>query len=261
MLFRRLVTQALICGLCIGLVFSLIQQIFVTPLILEAEQYEISEDIARLSGTAASAHAHNNEAWAPKDGSERSLFTYLSNILATSAYALLMMAFMTLRRLSSNNKVTENQMNATQGLLWGTAGFLAFFALPGIGLPPEIPGVQAAAVASRQLWWILTVSSACVAFALLAFAPVKWKGLSVLFLSTPFLFGAPHSQGPLFAHPDPAAVADLERIHHSFITMSSMSNGVFWLMLGLASALVVERFIVKGLVNDNRLNPTQASVA
>src|SRR3974390_3265881 len=41
-----------------------------------------------------------------------------------------------------------------EGLMWGLAGFAVFTLAPGLGLPPELPGVPAAPLLSRQLWWV-----------------------------------------------------------------------------------------------------------
>ena len=48
-------------------------------------------------------------------------------------------------------------VDLNQGFLWGAAGFVVFSAAPALGLPPELPGMTAATLGSRQLWWFGTV--------------------------------------------------------------------------------------------------------
>ena len=43
------------------------------------------------------------------------------------------------------------------GLLWGLAGFLAVHLAPAAGLAPELPGMPAADLVARQIWWIGTI--------------------------------------------------------------------------------------------------------
>jgi len=52
------------------------------------------------------------------------------------------------------------------GLLWGAAGFLIFSGSPALGLPPELPGMTAAALDARQTWWIGTVIATAIGIGL-----------------------------------------------------------------------------------------------
>ena len=61
-------------------------------------------------------------------------------------------------------------MTVRNGIIWGIAGFVAFHLAPGFSLAPEVPGVAAADVYSRQLWWFPTVAAAAVALWLIAFS-------------------------------------------------------------------------------------------
>lgn len=187
---------------------------------------------------AHAGHVHDEEAWAPEDGIERTLYTYLSNILAAIGFAAVMLALMTQVQLQGLAKVS-----VARGLLWGGAGFVAFFAAPGVGLPPEIPGIEAAAIESRQSWWLLTVLAVAAGLAIVAFAPKLFKLAGIAFMALPYVIGAPHPAGPAFAHPDPAAVAALSELHERFIFASGVSNLIFWLALGVASAWMLNRWM------------------
>ena len=61
-------------------------------------------------------------------------------------------------------------MTARQGIIWGIAGFLVVHFAPGFTLAPEVPGVAAADVYARQVWWFATVAAAAVALWLIAFS-------------------------------------------------------------------------------------------
>jgi cobalt transporter subunit CbtA len=186
-------------------------------------------------------HVHNDEAWAPEDGIERTFYTYLSNILAAIGFAAVMLALMIQVQLQELAKVS-----VARGLLWGGAGFVAFFAAPGVGLPPEIPGIEAAAIESRQSWWLLTVLAVAAGLAIVAFAPKLFKLAGIAFIALPYVIGAPHPADPAFTHPDPAAVAALSELHERFIFASGVSNLIFWLALGAASAWMLNRWLSSG---------------
>jgi len=132
-----------------------------------------------------------------------------------------------------------------KGVLWGLAGFIAFFAAPGIGLPPEIPGIEAAPLENRQGWWMLTVGVFIVGIGLLAFAPLKFKAISLVLFALPYIIGAPHGAGPEFTG-DAASVAALTELHSQFIMASGITNLVFWLVLGAISAWCINRWVLKG---------------
>ncbi|MFT7372734.1 MAG: cobalt transporter subunit CbtA [Oleiphilaceae bacterium] len=245
MLFRRIIFSAMCIGLLSGLLFSVVQYFGVSPIILAAEQYEIFEDQAapveshhhgeELSG----GHHHNTEAWSPSDGIERSLYSLLSNVLAGIGFAAIVLSIMC--QLQLKGWVTFSPM---KGLIFGLAGFLAFFAMPGIGLPPEIPGIEAAPLDNRQTWWLLSVIVSGLGLGILALAKWGYKILGVLCIALPFLVGAPHSTGPEFGQADERVVAILMDLHQQFILASGMTNLVFWLALGLLCAWGLNRMVL-----------------
>lgn len=173
MLFRRLILNALLVGLLAGLVLSLVQILAVNPIIFAAETFEVAEPVdatANIHTHAADghghAHTHDSEAWAPEDGWERTGFTVLSNVLAATGFASVLLALMSILQLLGVTRV-----NVGKGVLWGIAGFTAFFLAPAVGLPPEIPGVEAAALESRQFWWLAAVAGVGLGILMLVFAP------------------------------------------------------------------------------------------
>jgi cobalt transporter subunit CbtA len=239
-MFRRILFSGCLAGLLAGLVITALQMIQVVPIILEAETYEGGGHGAGHSHEAGHSHGaqhpspadtgtglwdrfvafQNSEGtWAPADGLQRSLSTALANVLTGIAFALLLSAAFSLR----------GNVEWPQGLLWGLAGYLVFFVLPGLGLPPEIPGAKAAALVDRQAWWLLTVSCSALGLALLVLQKQwLWKGAGAIFLALPHLLGAP--QPVVHGSAAPAALAE------SFIWASAIANGIFWLLLGTVTA-------------------------
>jgi predicted cobalt transporter CbtA len=123
------VLPALTAGLVAGMVAAILQQLFLVPLILQAEVLE------------EAGHAH-----AAASGIERTLYSVLFTCLGACGFALLLAGCYALR----------GAVNWRTGLLWGLAGFASFSLAPALGLPPELPGVHAADLVARQAWWIAT---------------------------------------------------------------------------------------------------------
>ena len=178
-------------------------------------------------GHGDSAHRHGDgdgDAWAPGDGIERTLWTAVSNVGTAIGFALLLVAVFAWR----------GGATWRQGLLWGAAGFVVFFANPAIGLRPELPGAFAGGLLDRQLWWLLAVACSAVGVTLLLLAPraaVKVGG--AVLLAVPHLAGAPHPEVSGGLVPD--GLAD------SFVLAAAATNAAFWLVLGVVAAVAFGR--------------------
>ena len=137
------------------------------------------------------------------------------------------------------------QMNITwaKGVVWGLAGYLTIFVAPALGLSPEIPSMEAAALEGRQAWWVLAVVSTACAIASAVFLPGIAKAAGVVFLAAPWLVGAPQPEVHGFLHPDAQAVATLEGLQSQFIYATAIANGVFWITLGGLTGYAAKRFI------------------
>ena len=227
-MFRRIVFSAVLAGVVAGVLLTGIQQLRVAPIIAEAETYETAgpaeEAPAHADGGAHEHDAHEHGGWSPADGFERTFWTGVANVGMATGFALLLGAAFSLR---------EN-VSWRQGILWGLGGYAAFFALPALGLAPELPGTEAAALEARQAWWLVTVTLSAIGIALIGLTRGwPWKAAAVVLIAVPHLIGAPH---PETYHT--LAPAELVR---TFIVATAVANAVFWVVLGAGCAIAFRK--------------------
>lgn len=222
MYFRNLVLSAFIIAIVVGAIFSVYQAVFITPIIVDSEVYEVLEP--------ATNHV---EAWVPEDGLERESWSFVTNFLLCFAYGLVLLSIM----------ATQTSVTAVKGLLWGTAAYLSFFVAPSLGLPPEIPGMEAANLEGRQSWWLLTVILTAIALWLIAFYSPMSKVVGVLLLLIPHFIGAPQPEIGGFINTDPKAIEALTQLWHDFIIQTSLANALLWLLIGGLSGYLIKKFI------------------
>ena len=212
--FKRIAAAALLAGVVAGLLLTAVQRIQVIPILLQAEVYEAAS--THEHAATEDAHHHDAKAWKPENGWERTFYTAMANVSLAIGFALLLSAAMAVRGGATSWR---------SGLLWGLAGYAIFFIAPALGLPPEVPGTEAAPLADRQLWWLMAVAGASAGLALVVFArSTLMKILGVALLVAPHLIGAP--QPPMQASAAPLELAQ------AFIYASAMANAVLWLALG-----------------------------
>ncbi len=223
MYFRNLVLCAFFVAIVAGLFFSAYQAAFITPIIINSEVYEISEP----------AVSSQVEVWAPEDGLERHSWSFATNFLLCFAYALILLSTMT----------AKTSVNAVKGLFWGGAAYLSIFVAPALGLPPEIPGMEAAYLEGRQTWWVLTVILTVFSLWLIAFQSPLNKGIGVILILIPHLIGAPQPENHGFVNTDPKAVEALISLWHDFILQTCMANALLWLVIGGLSGYLVKKYI------------------
>lgn len=229
----RIFLAAIAAGLIAGAFVSAAQMLKVVPLIYAAEAYEAPAPHTHSHDATAGAagHEHPAESWAPEDGVERITYTALTNIVLGAGFALLIAAGMTLRGRATDWR---------HGLIWGASGFLAFSFLPALGLPPELPGMAAADLTGRQLWWAMTVIASAGGLGLIAFG-ANWplRVLGIAMLTIPHIVGAPH--------PHEFSVGGVPaELAAQFVATSLVTAGLFWLALGALTG----HFIGRGLQND-----------
>lgn len=232
--FRNVVFIAALAGLVSGVVMAGMQAYATVPLILQAETFESAGVPAHDHGAAADAgtpaeavpaHDHDEEGWAPADGFERFFFTTLSNIVTGIGFGLVLVAV---------SELAGGIANWRQGLFWGFAGFAVFTLAPGLGLPPELPAMPAADLVARQTWWIGTVAATAAGLALIAFrSSLPLALLGVALIVAPHVVGAPQPE----SHESPIP----DDLHHSFVVAVTMTNLVFWVVLGAAVGFFRQR--------------------
>lgn len=234
--FRNIVIVAAIAGAIAGLGMTVVQQFATVPLILQAEVFEEQSSAAPAEEApaqavghehVADAAAHDHEGWGPSDGIERTGFTLAANVITGIGFALLLVAA---------SELFGGLGGWHQGVFWGLAGFIAFTLAPGLGLPPELPAMPAAELASRQVWWVVTVASAAVALGLLFHSRSLVSVVAaIVLLVAPHIIGAPQP----VSHESPIP----EALHHSFVVAMAVSTLLFWVFLGGLAGFFRERFI------------------
>ena len=266
MLFRRLFLCALLVGLLTGLIDSVVQRWQVVPLILAAEVFEgAAEPEPAHEHADGAVHSHGPEAWAPQDGLERTAYTVLANVLNAIGSALLLLPLMAWwSRHRGGPVLTLHKGYGTSvrhGLLWGAAAWACLFALPALGLPPELPGMQAAPLQARQLWWALTVACGAGGLAILCLVRAKWRVLGLGLLVLPFAVGAPQHQGSPFAGLGAEAAAQMELLAGRFAVATTLASALQWLLLGTLCALAVARWLSPLLATDEQITAVAGPAA
>ncbi|MDF1722011.1 MAG: CbtA family protein [Minwuia sp.] len=225
-MFLRILTSALFAGAAAGFITALLQLAFVQPVLLHAELYDSGamvhfESAAPSTGQHDSGHQHAGE---PTHGDEHSHdgghahghghahgdgpdlmrdgLSILFTMLTYTGYALILVAAMSVAETRGAT------ITARTGIIWGAAGFVTFHLAPGFSLAPEVPGVAAADIGARQIWWFATVATAAVGIWLIAFGRnwMAW-GAAALLLLAPHVVGAPEPD--VLAGPVPPEIAAL----------------------------------------------------
>lgn len=179
-MFSRFLTSALFAGAVAGLIAGLLQLAFVQPVLLHAELYE-SGQLLHFGADPNSAQPVLPGFNAVRDG-----LSLIFTVLTYTGYALILLALMSLA------EDRGARIDGRTGLIWGIAGFVTFHLAPGFTLAPEVPGVAAADVGARQVWWFATVAAAGIGLWLIAFTHnwLLWA-VSVILLAAPHIIGAP----------------------------------------------------------------------
>ena len=215
-MFQRIFFAAVVSGVIAGLFATAVQSTQVIPLIYEAEKYERREPVPI-------PQMHEDHAGEGGDASRLAL-TLVSNVVSGVGFALLLVGCFALR----------GNVDWRRGILWGAGGFIVFSLAPAVGLPPELPGVEAAPLPHRQLWWILTAAATAAGLGLLAFKPgAVFKALGLVLVILPHIIGAPHPAAG--GGPVP------HKLLNSFILTALMASAAFWVVLGLCAGYFFNR--------------------
>ena len=243
-MIRNLFAAALLAALAAGLLTAAIQHFRVTPLILHAETFEgegahshgeaaVAADHEHAEGTAehtdAVAATAEPEEWAPQDGFERTAYTTLATVLAAAGFALV---------IGAVSMFAGIPITFANGFLWGIAGFIAFSLAPAYGLAPELPGMPAADVFPRQIWWAGTALATGAAMLLLSKTRAGWAfAVAIALVVIPHIIGAP------VAPDEPSAVP--AHLATEFAAVTLGTSLVFWLILGTVFGKLNDVFAVR----------------
>lgn len=287
MLLRRLIWTAFAVALVVGSAQAFLQQWLAIPLILAAETFEdvptpatvpalppahgepghdhaIHHDPALFAAGAedtaqAHEHEHDEAAWAPADGADRSFWTWVANVLDTLALTLLAWAAMAGTVLQAKQRQQPPLGALPLGVLVGAAGWFSLHLWPALGLSAELPGMHAADLDARQGWWLLTVVCAAAACALVGLARTPWRWLAAtVLLALPFLIGAPHVSDAFsgFGPEARAQMEGLERQFHAVIHGLALTQ---WLGIGLVGGLLFGRWVQPSLIEPSGTSAVHVS--
>lgn len=273
MLFQRMFLCALFVGALTGVFDSLVQRWQVVPLILAAEVLETAAESASpaTASSTGSAHAHadsaahsHDAAWEPQAGLERTAYTVLANVLNAVGLALVLMALMAFFNRQRGGRPLSLQPGygavLRHGLLWGGAAWVSLFAMPALGLPPELPGMQSAALHARQLWWVGTALCGAGGLAMLFLIKAKWRVLGLALLVLPFAIGAPEHAGSPYAGLSPEAAVQLQALASRFAVATAVASALQYLLLGALCAAAVARWL-SPLLDTAAPTPVTAEVS
>jgi cobalt transporter subunit CbtA len=162
----------------------------------------------------------------PADGWPRTFSTTLASVITGAGFAIL---------LAGVSLLTGFPITPKNGLIWGICGFLAVTVAPGAGLAPELPGMPAGDLVSRQIWWVATIIATGAGIFLIATRrELLWLAAAVVLIALPHIIGAPQ---PL-SH-ETAVPADLAA---SFAANTIAASAVLWSLIGLFLGLALQRF-------------------
>lgn len=217
MQFGRIFVSALFAGAVAGLIAALLQFTFVQPVLLHAELYE-SGKLVHFGGETVSAHPELPGFDALRDG-----MSMLFTVLVYTGYAMVLVALMSIAEQRGHEIKPKN------GLVWGLAGFVTFHFAPGVSLAPEVPGVAAADVGLRQIWWFGTILTTGLAIWLVTFGNNRTaNAIAVVLLLAPHLLGAPEPDA--FVGPVPTEIGALFAARAFGVGMAA------WAVLGCCAA-------------------------
>jgi cobalt transporter subunit CbtA len=220
---RRLFLNSALSGAVAGLLWFAVQYVAVIPLIEKAEAFESKQQDHHANATP---HPHDGDEWHPADGWQRNSLTAAATVLTGIGLSAILLGSIT---------ALGRTVDMRSGLLWGIAGFLCFSAAPALGLPPLPPGVEAAEISGRQVWWLATVVlTAGGLWLITGQGSQRWfvRLLGIAGIILPHAIGAP--VGPAHSVVPPELTT-------KFTAACLVAAALFWITLGLTVGFLCSR--------------------
>lgn len=266
MLFRRLIWMSLLIALVVGSLQAVFQNRWAVPIILAAEVFEDGTspqttaslplhdehphgaEHASHAPLLAAPHGHEHaeaaQEWTPANGHERVFWTWVATVLNTLALALLALAAMATSLLVTIRRGDRPVRALPAGMSVAAMGWFSLHLWPTLGLPAELPGMEAAALSARQGWWLWAAVSALGACALLALSRKPWRWpLAALLLALPFLVGAPHLAGDPLGAFGPEAQTQMRTLQARFGVVTHLLAATQWLGIGWLGGWLFGRWV------------------
>jgi len=221
-MLKNMIASALFAGFATGVLVALLHTWLLEPLILEAELYEAGALVHFADVSRAMPDVAIEWDWA------RVAMNFVAVIAVYVAFALMAVAAFAFA------ETRGIRVSPRQGALWGIAGFASVALLPSMGLAPELPGMYAAELQPRQIWWFATVAASGGGIALLAFGRswMIWAAGIVLIL-LPHIIGAPH--------PDAYGGIIPPELSAEFTSRTLGVSFAAWVLLGIFTAYFREK--------------------
>jgi cobalt transporter subunit CbtA len=233
---KTLLSSGLVSGAVAGFVMALLQFWLIQPLIVQAERYETGELVLKVTEAspaeatviaakepAAVGYAHPDMGAGNGLDVSRNFQTVLFLVLTWGGFGL----------VASAAVAALSAIGRTEHVSWpgiALTGFAAFCLAPALGLPPELPGMQAADLEARQFWWISTAFATSAGAGLI----LVWRKPQI-FIAALVIGLSPHVVGAPVLDEHLAAVVPPE-LSALFSARVIGTNLVGWVVLGMILA-------------------------
>ena len=183
---QKLLISSLVTGFIVGILITFFHLLLIQPMIDQAEFYESLSSVETINihedhHHNEEVHHHNEEVGAHIFGYdlERTIFSFIANILIATGFSFFFASTLTLINYSLDYK---------RILLIGFFGFLSFCLLPSISISPQPPGTLQADIMLRQFLWLLTASFSVIGLGLFVYKKeIKWRIINFVMLIIPHI--------------------------------------------------------------------------
>tara|TARA_Y100000588_G_scaffold147530_1_gene161425 strand:- start:1404 stop:2063 length:660 start_codon:yes stop_codon:yes gene_type:complete len=213
---QRIIFSAAIAGLLSGSLVTIFQQAWITPLIRNAEKFEIK------STHNPKNHHHKNHP--EKHFFSKTFFkTFSANTITSISFALLI--------ISSSGFVKH--FNTKKGFLLGIAGFVVFSLMPSIVITPKLPGDMSLPLSEHNLLWLLTTTCTAIGLLLIVLTKTFIKVFGLIILLLPHLVS--------LSLPESQINNELKILQTEFHIAILITSLLFWSFLGVTSGYFFEK--------------------